>query len=101
VPGRTLQQIGVDQGLLAAPVAVEHLHLAPAERADVVIDFTDCSSGQETLVQNDGQPMLQIRVSRAQTAPRDLAIVPTTPAGDSATHRRRRAPHAAAHARAG
>jgi len=43
LPGRTIQQIGADQGYFAAPVAVEHLHLAPAERADVVVDFADCA----------------------------------------------------------
>src|SRR5262249_28538405 len=33
------QQIGTDQGLLAAPVEVTRLIVAPGERADVVVDF--------------------------------------------------------------
>jgi spore coat protein A len=63
-----MQQIGSDQGLLAAPVVVEHLHLAPAERADVVVDFASRAAGDELVMQNDGQPVMQIRVSRARAA---------------------------------
>ncbi len=37
--GSTVHQIGTDQGLLPAPIAVTHVQLAPAERADLVIDF--------------------------------------------------------------
>lgn len=38
--GRPFIQIGSDQGLLAAPVEVRRLVLAPGERADVVVDFS-------------------------------------------------------------
>jgi spore coat protein A len=68
LPGCAMQQIGSDQGLLAAPVAVEHLHLAPAERVDVVVDFATRAAGDELIVQNDGQPVMQIRISRAGVA---------------------------------
>ena len=37
--GRTFVQVGTDQGLLPAPVEVHRLLLAPAERADVIVDF--------------------------------------------------------------
>ena len=37
--GRPFVQIGTDQGLLPAPVEVRRLLLAPAERADVIVDF--------------------------------------------------------------
>ena len=43
-----LHQIGTDQGLLPAPVALASVTLAPAERADVVVDF-DAFAGR-TLV---------------------------------------------------
>jgi spore coat protein A len=36
-----LQQIGTDSGLLPAPVALNQLTLAPAERADILINFGD------------------------------------------------------------
>ncbi|MGH9395132.1 MAG: multicopper oxidase family protein, partial [Terriglobales bacterium] len=35
----TMHLIGSDQGLLAGPVAARELLLAPAERADVIVDF--------------------------------------------------------------
>ncbi|QWG24665.1 multicopper oxidase domain-containing protein [Bradyrhizobium sediminis] len=37
--GRSFLQIGTDQGLLPSPVEVRRLLLAPAERADVIVDF--------------------------------------------------------------
>ena len=37
--GRPFVQIGADQGLLSAPVQTGRLLLAPAERADVIVDF--------------------------------------------------------------
>lgn len=45
-------QIGTDQGLLKHPVSVRNLLLAPAERADVVIDFSS-SAGEEIVMTND------------------------------------------------
>jgi spore coat protein A len=78
LPGCPLQQIGSDQGLLAAPVAVEYLHLAPAERADVVVDFAGRGAGDEIVVHNDGQPVMQIRVSRAGAVVPDTAALPAT-----------------------
>ncbi|MDQ0483989.1 multicopper oxidase family protein [Guptibacillus hwajinpoensis] len=44
-------QIGTDQGLLEHPVPVTNLLLAPAERADVVIDFSS-SAGEEIVMRN-------------------------------------------------
>ena len=38
--GRPFVQIGTDQGLLAAPVELRTLFLSPAERADVIVDFS-------------------------------------------------------------
>jgi spore coat protein A, manganese oxidase len=38
--GQEFHQIGTDQGLLPAPVALRQLSLAPGERADVIVDFT-------------------------------------------------------------
>jgi spore coat protein A len=47
-----MHQIGSDQGFLPRPVEMAALLLAPAERADVVIDFSG-KAGKEFLVQND------------------------------------------------
>ncbi len=43
--GRPLHLIGTDSGLLPAPVALETLTLAPAERAEVLVDFSDGAEG--------------------------------------------------------
>ncbi|MDE3157133.1 MAG: multicopper oxidase domain-containing protein [Acidobacteriota bacterium] len=59
--GVTVLQIGTDQGLLPAPVAVASTHLAPAERADVVADFAGCA-GRRLAMRNDLDGMLQFRV---------------------------------------
>jgi spore coat protein A len=55
-------QIGSDQGLLPAPIQLTRLTLAPAERADLLIDFsamapsTSCSSASRQHSRNPRQP---------------------------------------------
>ncbi len=46
-------QIGADGGFLPAPAQVETLLMAPAERADVIVDFTGLD-GTEVFVINEG-----------------------------------------------
>lgn len=53
-PGLEFKQIGTDGGLLAAPVIVKRLLLGPAERADVLIDFTGLE-GQTFLLHNSAK----------------------------------------------
>jgi len=48
--GHPFLQIGTDQGLLHAPVALNRLTLGPGERADVVIDFSDPRLAGQTIV---------------------------------------------------
>lgn len=75
------QQIGTDQGLLTFPVEVKRLALAPGERADLVIDFTD-HAGEEILLNNLALSPMQFRVSRQRTGadssslPKTLRAVP-------------------------
>lgn len=45
-------QIGTDGGFLEKPVELNQLILAPAERADVILDFTDFY-GKEIIITND------------------------------------------------
>ena len=54
-------QIGSDQGLLSAPVALEHLTLAPGERADVILDFA-AARGQRVVLSSDRYTILEFRV---------------------------------------
>lgn len=48
--GQQFFQIGTDNGLLNAPVALDRLVLAPGERADVVVDFSDPALAGSTIV---------------------------------------------------
>lgn len=50
--GQNFVQIGTDGGLLKNPVTVNQIILAPAERADVVIDFSN-REGQSITLTND------------------------------------------------
>lgn len=55
-PGGPLTQIGSDAGLLSAPVQLNAVTLAPAERCDVVIDFSQWPVGSTvTLVNTLGE----------------------------------------------
>ncbi|TLP66613.1 multicopper oxidase family protein [Microbispora triticiradicis] len=47
-------QIGADGAFLPAPVALDRLLLAPAERADVVVDFTCVPPGTPLYLVNEG-----------------------------------------------
>jgi len=52
--GMPLFQIGADQGFLPQPVELYSILMAPAERADVIMDFTDLPVGTEVTLLNRG-----------------------------------------------
>jgi spore coat protein A len=56
IPG-ALRQIGSDGGLLPAPARVDRLTLEPAERADVLIDFSAFRGKSLTLVNTHPLPL--------------------------------------------
>jgi spore coat protein A len=68
-----ISQIGTDHGLLRAPVCVpsQGLVLAPAERADLLVDFSDLQPGTELTLLNtasapfDGAPYPPERAAQA------------------------------------
>jgi spore coat protein A len=67
--GLSFQQIGSDQGLLAAPVERKELTLAAAERADVILDFSSLAGQRFTLI-NQSQQLMEFRVKpRAGNVP--------------------------------
>jgi spore coat protein A len=67
---RPFRQIGSDQGLLPAPVAMDTLTLAPAERADVIVDFQG-AAGRTIVLKSQAFELMQIRVgARAKQPPR-------------------------------
>ncbi len=73
--GQTFHQIGSDQGLLPAPVSLDHVLLAPSERADLILDFTD-HAGEPIVIKNDAFTVMQFRVSRGKS--KDTSSLPST-----------------------
>lgn len=55
-------QIGSDQGLLGRPAELKRITIAPAERADLIVDFSGYR-GQKILLKNDAYDVLEFRVS--------------------------------------
>lgn len=47
--------IGMEQSLLPAPAMLQKLLLAPGERADVIVDFTNIPLGTSFILKNDAQ----------------------------------------------
>ncbi|MBS1815675.1 MAG: multicopper oxidase domain-containing protein [Acidobacteria bacterium] len=66
--------IGSDQGLLAAPVEMKRIVLAPAERTDIVVDFGN-AAGSHIILQSDTLELMQFRVSKQSVT--DESRLPT------------------------
>ena len=85
-------QIGGDQGLLPAPVEITRLELAPAERADLLIDFSQ-AAGQNIHLKNGVVDILQFRVAKqpvsapAYSIPATLRTVDRIPESAATTTR--------------
>jgi spore coat protein A len=77
--GQPMVQIGNEGGLLPAPISLSSITLAPAERADVVIDFSKLAVGTSVdLVNTDRQgPSETLRFNVAQ-AVTDTTTIPAT-----------------------
>jgi len=82
---KPFHQIGSDQGLLPAPLELKRLQLAPAERADLLIDFSQLA-GQQLHLLNGVVEVMQFRVantaggsSRESSFPTALRPVTRTP----------------------
>ncbi len=75
--GALLTQIGTESGLLAAPISRTPVIIGPAERTEVVIDFTGLN-GQNIQLRNgrNNTDLLQFRVGSTVTGP--TGSVPAT-----------------------
>jgi spore coat protein A len=71
--GQSFHIIGSDQGLLSAPVEAKRLVLAPAERTDLIVDFSE-SRGENIVLQSDSLQLMQFRVGRE--AAQDDSVLP-------------------------
>jgi spore coat protein A, manganese oxidase len=90
IGGATFWQIGAEGGLFDVPVPVDELVLAPAERADVLVDFSQFAG--RTLVLKNHKPqkpvmtpappleqVMQIRVGTTVTRPGPATIPSSLP----------------------
>ena len=73
--GLKIAQIGSDQGLLPAPVELWQLAIAPAERADIVIDLAR-HAGEEIILADDNAQVMQFRVAGGKVS--DASSLPAT-----------------------
>ncbi len=55
-------QIGTDGGLLEAPVTLNTLFLSPGERAEIVVDFSRYSKGEEIELRNKNTLIMTFRI---------------------------------------
>jgi spore coat protein A len=81
--GMPMMQIGSDQGLLPSPVELRRLAIAPAERADLVVDFAG-HQGERIVLKDDAVDVMQFRVSSLRVVdesklPHLLRSVPRIP----------------------
>ena len=74
--GQPFIQIGSDQGLLPAPFMTNQLLIAPGERKDIVLDFSDPSMwGQTIIVKNNAKtPYPKGEAPEPQTTGRVMAF---------------------------
>ncbi|UNT00802.1 multicopper oxidase domain-containing protein [Streptomyces tubbatahanensis] len=89
--GEPLVQVGSDGGLLARPVAHPYVDMAPAERQDVVVDFSGYRVGQRVRLVNDfgegsTSRVMEFRIARrakdeSHVPARLSRIEPLDPAG--------------------
>jgi spore coat protein A, manganese oxidase len=54
IPALPFVQIGAEGGFLPGPVQLDQLLIGPAERADVIVDFTDLPTGTQVFMINEG-----------------------------------------------
>ena len=87
----TFHQIGTDQGLLSAPAELRRLEIAPAERADLMIDFSE-HRGTQLVLKSDAFTIMQFRVSSEKVSdtsslPAALRAAPKIPESQAAQTR--------------
>jgi len=89
--GSSFIQIGSDGGYLKSPASLTSLLLAPAERADIIVDFSSLPAGTTLVLQNTivtisdhstnastvGQIMQFTATNQTGTTPFDLTKAPT------------------------
>ena len=72
----SFHQIGSDQGLLSTPLELQRQTIAPAERLDLIIDFSNLD-GQNIEMLNGFLPFLQFRVAHVDSSTKPATNLPT------------------------
>ena len=72
-PNAEMHQVGSDQGLLSSPVATKSVQMAPGERVDLVVDFSQ-HKGAKIELRSDSFTLMQFRVSDASVT--DTSLLP-------------------------
>ena len=91
--GEPFVQIGTDQGLLPAPLSVPNMMVAPGERVDLIVDFSQHAGGRIVL-NSDYFVMMQFRVGARgsvgdnSSLPEVLRTFPKTPETSAVKTRR-------------
>jgi spore coat protein A len=94
--GPALTQIGTDGGLLATPIRHEQFELAPAQRVDLIVDFSGYRPGTAVTLLNDfgdgamAQVMRFVVGEKADdpfTVPDELSTIETLTAAQAVTTR--------------
>jgi spore coat protein A, manganese oxidase len=70
---QSFYQIGTDLGLLPSPIQIDNLLLAPAERADLIVDFSG-KDGQLITMNSDTFDLMQFRV--LHSGAKDVSTIP-------------------------
>ncbi len=77
--GRSFKQIATDNAFLEAPVSMNRLILSPAERAEIVVDFSgDLNKSLELKEYNNSKTFVKINVSKTAAGTTVLPSVLTT-----------------------
>jgi spore coat protein A len=73
--GGSFHQIGTDLGLLPAPVELRSRLLYPAERADLIFNFSD-HAGERIVLKHQAMEVMQFRVARESA--KEIDVMPST-----------------------
>jgi spore coat protein A, manganese oxidase len=73
--GASFHQVGTDLGLLPAPVELSSVLLYPAERADLIFDFSG-HAGERIVLKHQAMEVMQFRVAREPA--KNTGVMPRT-----------------------
>jgi spore coat protein A, manganese oxidase len=84
-------QIGTDQGLLPESIQLKAFSIAPGERVDLIVDFSD-HAGEQLILKSEAFELMQFRVAKGKvndtsSLPSPLRAVPRIPESQAARTR--------------